>query len=717
MWRVVNFRCFLLVALSCIIMVSLSLLETSVFIIILSILSALILGAGVFALIKKDGIKAITALLCIVCMVVIAINTLVTQNAWVNELDEQTEYTFTGKIERIDKDLENCNYILTDLTADGKEIDGNIYLTVNVIDGVQTSFLRAGDVVCFKSNADFVPFVKKGEVNGYNYRNNIRYFCSTNENTITFVCEKPTLMQSLRNTLRTLLTENMGEYGEIAFAMITGEKGGISDKITDAYSTGGIGHILAVSGLHVGFVVLIVSWILRKLKANRFVTFGVTSVILLWYCFLASFSPSVVRATVMCIIGLVAGVFGERKDPLSSLSFAVSVILVVKPYYLFDAGFLMSVGAVLGIVLFYSSFNHVFHFLPKFINEPLSVSLSAQIGITPVMLMSFSSFAPYSVLTNLLVIPIVTFAYILIALVLIFVLIFPSCGVLLSISGLPLVVIDDIANFVASLPFANVFVRAGVIAYAIYLLMFVCSKFFMVKRGKWIISVVCVLLSISVIIVNNIPLNRNYSFIACGGYKDVTSVIRTDSGVVVVGDVKNAYKINEVMDKTRENKLDAVFVHSLTEENAKQIIKLNRSYPITAVYCAEGSDISGIHNLIQANVPFYLVHQFSPKTYNITTVYDNGTFVGYSFSDGKANVLMLGYGKKTCDLSEEIVNKHQLIRSYVYNGDYHERIYLVNYENSYLDESPKSLLAQSENYVTIDLKNGKIFHLTDSLFD
>jgi predicted membrane metal-binding protein len=257
-----------------------------VFIIILSILSALILGAGVFALIKKDGIKAITAVLCIVCMVVIAINTLVTQNTWVNELDQQTEYTFTGKIERIDKDLDNCNYILTDLTADGKEIDGNIYLTVNVIDGVQTSFLRAGDVVCFKSNADFVSFVKKGEVNGYNYRNNIRYFCSTNENTITFVCEKPTLMQSLRNTVQTLLTENMGEYGEIAFAMITGEKGGISDKITDAYSTGGIGHILAVSGLHVGFVVLIVSWILRKLKANRFVTFGVTSVILLWYCFL-----------------------------------------------------------------------------------------------------------------------------------------------------------------------------------------------------------------------------------------------------------------------------------------------------------------------------------------------------------------------------------------------------------------------------------------------
>lgn len=718
MWRVVNFRCFLFVALSCIITVSLSLLDTSVFIIISAILATLILGAGIFAIVKKDGVKAVTAFLCVICMLVVAINTLVTQNAWVNELDVTTVYTCTGKIERVDNDLDESNYIVTDLTADGKSVRGNLYLTVEVDDGgVQTSFLRAGDVIAFETIVHFSPVVKKGEINGYNYRNDIRYFGATKESTLTFLHESPTLMQSLRNTIHTLLTENMGEYGEIAFAMLTGEKGGMSDRITDVYSTGGIGHILAVSGLHVGFVTLVVSWILRKLKSNRFVTFGVTTVVLLLYCFLASFSPSVVRATIMCVVGLVAGIFGKRKDPLSTLCFAVSVILLIKPYYLFDAGFLLSVCAVLGIVLFDSSFNRLFRVLPKFLREPISVSLSAQIGITPVMLMAFSAFTLYSVLTNLLVIPIVTFAYILIALVLIFVLIFPSCGVLLSVAGLPLVVIDAVANFVAALPFAQIFVRMGVVAYVIYLLMFVCSKFFMIKRGKWIVSLVCVILSVGVVIANNIPLDRNYSFIPCGNYKDVTSVIRTDDSVVVVGDIKHAYIVNEIMDKTRENKIDAVFVHSVTDENANQIISLNRKYPISAVYCAEGSDISGMYALIDTQIPFYLVHQFSPVTHGISTVYDKGAFVGYSFTDGKASVLMLGYGKKTCDLSEEVINAHQLIRSYVYNGEYHERIYLVNYENSYLDETPQSLLAQGENYVAIDLKNGKIIQLAESLFD
>ena len=57
MWRVVNFRCFLFVALSCIITVSLSLLDTSVFIIISAILATLILGAGIFAIVKKDGVR------------------------------------------------------------------------------------------------------------------------------------------------------------------------------------------------------------------------------------------------------------------------------------------------------------------------------------------------------------------------------------------------------------------------------------------------------------------------------------------------------------------------------------------------------------------------------------------------------------------------------------------------------------------------------------
>ena len=110
MWRVVNFRCFLFVALSCIITVSLSLLDTSVFIIISAILATLILGAGIFAIVKKDGVKAVTAFLCAIFMLVVAINTLVCQNAWVNELDGTTVYTCTGKIERVDNDLDESKH-------------------------------------------------------------------------------------------------------------------------------------------------------------------------------------------------------------------------------------------------------------------------------------------------------------------------------------------------------------------------------------------------------------------------------------------------------------------------------------------------------------------------------------------------------------------------------------------------------------------------------
>ncbi|MFR6641788.1 MAG: ComEC/Rec2 family competence protein, partial [Christensenellales bacterium] len=175
------------------------------------------------------------------------------------------------------------------------------------------------------------------------------------------------------------------------------DKGGLEEGITDYYGTSGIGHILAVSGLHVGFITAALAWLLGKLRLNRYAKLGIVSSTLLFYCFLASFSPSVVRASAMCVIGLTADAFGKRRDSLSGLCAAVTAILAIKPLYVYDVGFVLSVSAVAGILMFAETIKRLLKFLRLSV-EAMSVSVAAQIGITPTMLVVFGKFTPYSIL-------------------------------------------------------------------------------------------------------------------------------------------------------------------------------------------------------------------------------------------------------------------------------------------------------------------------------
>ncbi|MBQ8882794.1 MAG: ComEC/Rec2 family competence protein, partial [Clostridia bacterium] len=460
--RIVNFRVFLITAITAIF----SILAVILLPFVASIIAITLFGIALaiflaFAIKSKNAVRIITTILCFLTATICIVSTSISINAWKSEIELDKEYEITARIQSINKTDFGAGYILTEFSADNASKNGNIYLTVYNSDGVNINFLKVGDTIKFKSSLNFYQLVDKTP-DGYRYRNDIRYGAQVDENAIEFINANPNFLDTIKNSVYTALIGALGENGAIAYGMITGEKGFMSDSATDSYSASGLGHILAVSGLHIGFIVLIISFLLDKLKANRVVKLAVISPLLLAYCFLASFSPSVIRATIMCIVGLIADMFAQRRDTLNSLSLAVTVMLIVKPLYLFDIGFIMSVTAVFGIILFARTLGIAFgKFLPKFIAKPLAVSLSAQIGITPVSIVTFNTFSLYSVLTNLLMIPLVTVAFIAISLALVLVLIFPSCSVVLTIAGLPLALVDTVANLIDYLPCAQIKIFAS----------------------------------------------------------------------------------------------------------------------------------------------------------------------------------------------------------------------------------------------------------------
>ena len=190
-------------------------------------------------------------------------------------------------------------------------------------------------------------------------------------------------------------------------AMILGEKYLLEDEIKTLYQENGIAHILAISGLHVSMVGAAIYLLLKKLRFGLIASTVLSLVFVYGYGILTNFSVSTNRAIVMYSILLCAKLIGKTFDILSALSLSAFLILLQNPMELFQAGFLLSFGAVLGIAVILPSLNNL-HEAKNSILKSIYVSVSAQVLTLPFILYYFFQIPLYSVLINLIVLPIIS---------------------------------------------------------------------------------------------------------------------------------------------------------------------------------------------------------------------------------------------------------------------------------------------------------------------
>ena len=200
------------------------------------------------------------------------------------------------------------------------------------------------------------------------------------------------------------------EFAVIA-ALTMGYKNALTPELIQSYSISGAMHVLAVSGLHVGIVYMVISFLFQafmKQKNLRRLT-SVVILLLLWgYAFMTGLSTSVVRATTMFSLFCVGAVFHYKPWGYNTLSFAAFVMLLYNPQYLFDVGFQLSYSAVIGIMYFQPKFVALLSVKNKVLAwlwELNCVSIAAQLVTFPWGLFYFDKFSTYFLLANLVVIP------------------------------------------------------------------------------------------------------------------------------------------------------------------------------------------------------------------------------------------------------------------------------------------------------------------------
>ncbi|UCH63447.1 MAG: DNA internalization-related competence protein ComEC/Rec2 [Fidelibacterota bacterium] len=209
----------------------------------------------------------------------------------------------------------------------------------------------------------------------------------------------------------------------LAMGLLLGDKSGLDDDFRNRINVLGIGHILAVSGLHVGYVVLVLMALVRLLPVpgnRRFIVVGIG---LLGYVFLTGAPPSVVRASIMAFLYAWGRSLERQPGGWNLLGAAAIISLLIHPRSLFTASFQLSFAAVAGILYVYPQFRAwisstiagewIYHRRPlRYTLDLFLVGLGAQLGTLPVILSVFHTASVYVLLANLMIIPLAGLAVI-----------------------------------------------------------------------------------------------------------------------------------------------------------------------------------------------------------------------------------------------------------------------------------------------------------------
>jgi len=197
----------------------------------------------------------------------------------------------------------------------------------------------------------------------------------------------------------------------LSAGILVGDRSGFSEKWENYFRRTGLSHILALSGFNITILILAVFWFFSFLpKIWRLI---ITGNFLLIFIIFVGGGSSIIRAGIMGGIGLLVVHFGRQKDALFLLSLASFLMIIFQPLILvFDVSFQLSAAGVLGMYFFTDFFKKLFEkfFKNIFLIEILAATISAQIGVMPIILKTFGNISIVAPIANLVVEPIIPVA-------------------------------------------------------------------------------------------------------------------------------------------------------------------------------------------------------------------------------------------------------------------------------------------------------------------
>lgn len=309
-------------------------------------------------------------------------------------------------------------YVVEILKIDNKIYSGT--LLINIAKDSTLQPLKVGSVFMLNERLNTIPIPKNPyqfDYKSYLERQYIYHQIYTTNNSLFKIDYESkgvfSFASSIRETVNTKLKQFNFKDEELSIinALLLGQRKGIDKAIYENYINAGVVHILAVSGLHVGIVLLLLNFLLKPLDYLKHGKILKTLIILflLWsFAIVAGLSASVTRAVTMFSIVAIAINWKRPTNIYNTLAVSMFILLLIKPLYIFDVGFQLSYIAVFAIVwirpLLYNLWKPKLKIL-NFFWSIFTVTTAAQIGVLPISLYYFHQFPSLFFISNLIVIP------------------------------------------------------------------------------------------------------------------------------------------------------------------------------------------------------------------------------------------------------------------------------------------------------------------------
>lgn len=495
----------------------------------------------------------------------------------------------SGNAVELDGSVDGSDWLTIDnIVADGVKLEGKGSLLLRLANDGE---LKEGDVITFVAET-FGTLSNYGDgftatalAQGKYYQ--IYAVTIEGEPNFEIVGEKYDMFDKIRLAVADKLSANMREdTAEFVYAMLFGYKDVMNEGIQADFAASGTAHLLAVSGLHVVMLAATVNALFRKMRLPAWASFPLLVAVMFGFGAICGFAPSIVRSIVMIVILELGKIVGGRYDALSSLSLAAASTLIFSPYSLFALGFLMSYAAVYGIVLFNETIERglVRIKCPKALAAALAVTISANIGVLPITVHTFGATSLVFLLANLMVVPLVSFAFpvFLVALAIAFI---PYMGWVLSAVSLFFTAMILLVQACAGIRIATIEFALEWYIFVIYfaLLVFISRYSFVQVQAKIILASVLIV-GFSVLVVAQSAARWFYPerIICFGDQSYVGAVFVTDDGQAYIaadGDLSYAFllEVTDILAKENVEKV-TLAADEVDEYDMYAVEKLFKSY-------------------------------------------------------------------------------------------------------------------------------------------
>lgn len=427
-----------------------------------------------------------------------------------------------------------------------------------------------------------------------------------------------------------------GEAGEFLAAMITGDRTSYSDSLRLSLNRAGVGHLAAVSGLHVSVIALAVMTLMRKLKAPRIVGAAATEACVAAFVIFSGLRISAIRAGIMMTVAILSTLVKRRGDTLNTLCLCALMMTVWNPYSAADSSLLLSLSGVFGVGVMSPAVSMSFNIRGK-TAKALIALLCACAATAPFISLYFNEMSLISPLTNLIAIPVCSAA-------LIFGMLYALLGcriaLLARLAGVLIGAVVRVCDALSELSFTYIPLGSKMLAITVWTSLALIIAIYLATH-KTRVAALCTVLCAAAVVggysVQNISARNDIILTVLNRGEDHALVLRKDADCIIIDyDGNLSGGIENVIERSGITNISAVILFDRAEAAYSSYSDLS-ILPDT-IYLPEGAYVFG--GEVEAKT---LLDGSEMSIFGISVRIENGE-VGISFCDEAVTVTENGSG-------------------------------------------------------------------------